>query len=580
MLLRRCLVAPAALLSALAASPAAAAAAAAPATCRNLTGSWCCGMTSLTQAGADGSSISTTADYGSGVGTLSGSFLSMQFSNQPAGTLLNATVAEDCGSIAFSTGTVWTRPWTPSVPAPDWASTLTGILELNTLAYTSPSGNGSGDGSGTWASLMPKISHWKGLGVGGIWLAYFNNVTAHFYGIRSVYAAIDPPQLDLGLGTAAEFHAFVAACHDAGVKVFLDVIGHGLVNESPYVRDHPEWFAGGSWGMVDYNYSNSDFLAWWENVWLGYILGADSVANGIDGVRIDIADPSWWKSGAWDRIAGKAAAAGHPIAVWGEGSRYHFSQHDFFAPVANLTAAVLGAQAAGQCLNTYQLSCHDSGWESAPGNYFFVRGSRAQFGSGALTPFIPLWLGGDEYDEDPVTDLPLLKKDLYGTSGLPGGWMYGSVRDWSQLSAPNGRQALMLSDAAAILAAVAAHADVLHRNACATNMASLAADVDVGGGGALAIDPYVRWLPGAAAGKAVLVLANTDRSDAANVTVRVPLSRLGLDGASFFEVSMLFGGGAPQRLPASALAGGLKISIAADGAPGGGLAVVLVVPSA
>jgi hypothetical protein len=62
---------------------------------------------------------------------------------------------------------------------------------------------------------------------------------------------MDPPVRDPALGTPAEFKAFVDACHAAGIKVMLDVIGHGLVNESHWVAEHPQWFAGGSWGMTD-----------------------------------------------------------------------------------------------------------------------------------------------------------------------------------------------------------------------------------------------------------------------------------------------------------------------------------------
>ena len=527
----------------------------------------------MTQS-ADGASITTFADYGTGVGTVSGSLLSVLFSNAP-GAPINGTVAPDCNSVAWTDGASWQRaaaPWQPAVPAPAWAGTLSGILELNALAYTSPSGNGStGDGSGTWASLMPKVEHWRALGVGGIWLAYYNIATAHFYGIRSVYAATDPMTLDAALGSVAEFDAFVAACHAADIKVFLDVIGHGLVNESAWVKAHPDWFAGGSWGMVDYDYTSPGFLAWWATVWLEYVLG-----HGADGFRIDIADPSWWATGVWDDIAAAASAGGRDIAVWGEGSRYHFSQHDLVAPQANLTASAEAARAVGHCLNTLQFSCHDSGWESAPGNYFFLRGSRAHFAYGALSTYIPLWLGGDEYDEDPVTDLPSLKMDLYGVSGKPGGWMYGSARDWSQLEDPSGRQALMLADTTALLAVQRAHADVLHRDSCAAHVLSLGARVS-GAGAPLALDPYVRFLPGA---KAVLVLASTDAAAATTVSVDVPLAEMGLGGAALFEVTLLFGGAgaAPQReLPASALAA-LQVTIAADKSAGGGATVLLIVP--
>ena len=542
-----------------------------PPACLNLTSFWCCETTNLTQS-SDGVTITTSADYGTGAGILSGSSLSVLFSNAPS--LINGTVSSDCNSILWTDGAEWKRaepPWQPTIPPPTWANTLSGILELNALAYTSPQGNGTGDGSGTWASLLPKISHLKSLGIGSIWVAYYNVATTHFYGIRSVYAALDPITLDDELGSVDDFDTFVTACHDAGIKVFLDVIGHGLVNESKWVSSNPEWFSGGSWGMVDYDYSSPGFLAWWATIWLEYVLSRQ-----IDGFRIDIADPSWWRTGVWDDIASAARAGGREIAVWGESSRYHFSQHDFFAPQDNLTASVRSAQLKGQCLNTLQFSCHDSGWESSPGNYFFLRGSRAQFAYGVLSPFIPLWLGGDEYDEDPVIDLPNLKKDLFGKSGEPGGWMYGSVRDWSHLDNPTGRQALMLADTTQILSIQSTHADVLHRDACATQMISIGERVSVTSTPPLLpLDPYARFIKGI---KAVLVIAST--SDVSqNITVNVPLDQFGFAEILFFNVVVVYGGDSSvRRMPASALCA-LALQIIADKTPGGGAIVVVITPT-
>lgn len=536
-----------------------------PPACSNLTGWWCCEETNVTQVGG---TITTTASYGEGSGTLTGSSLRINFTN--AASELHATVSSDCSTVTFDTGVAWSRaapPWTPSVAAPAWASSLN-IIEINTLTYTSPAGMGTtGDGSGTWSSLLPKVEYWRRLGVTGLWLAYYNLATPHFYGVRSVYAATDPPTLDPALGPPEGFTAFVEAAHAAGIKVFLDVIGHGLVNDSSIVAQHPAWFKGGSWGMVDYDYGSADFIDWWQSVWTGWVNKYH-----VDGVRIDIADAAWWATGVWDRIASAAAASGHEIAVWGESSRYHFSQHDAVAPVNNLTAATLAAAAAGRCLNTLQLSCHDHGWESSPGNYFFLRGSRAQLGAAALSAFIPLWLGGDEYDEDPVIDAPALKKDLYGTSGLPGGWMYGSVRQWNQLAAPH--QAATFNDSAAILGIFNTHTDVLAHDACtaAPRIASLVCDPPLA-----PLDPFVRWLSGA---KAILVFPNSAKT-AITTTVAVPLARCGFDAAQdMFTVTHLFGGPLePARVSAAALAH-FPVTISPDATPGGGLVVLLIEPTA
>lgn len=542
--------------------------------CTNLTGSWCCEETVVVQTGIN---VATSAIYGTGIGIVTNYTINITFTNAPNPII--GTLALNCNSISWENGAQWVRsakPWIPSVPAPEWASNLSAILEINALAYTSPNGNGTGDGSGTFASLTAKVPYLQSLGINGLWLAYYNIATRHFYGIRSVYAAIDPQTIDPTLGTPEDFTTFVTACHTANIKVFLDVIGHGLVNESKWIKLHPEWFNGGSWGMVDYNYSNIGFLDWWASVWEYYILGQETIENGVDGFRIDISDPSWWTSGIWDKIANKAVESGHPVAIWGESSRYHFSQHDLIAPINNLTQHAVGDKALGNCLNTLQLSCHDSGWENNPGNYFFLKGSRAQFANGALHVYIPLWLGGDEYDEDPVIDLPLLKKDLYGTSGLPGGWMYGSVRNWSQLDNPSSRQSLMLADTTALLSVQRLHADVLHRNVCIAEFMSLNNAIS-GTDAPLTLDPFARWLPSI---KAILILAN-DGLKSANIVINVPLSVMGFNPNDFFDVTVLYGAGEPipKRMSGLSLSM-LNITIQPDLTPGGGAHVIMITPVA
>lgn len=47
----------------------------------------------------------------------------------------------------------------------------------------------------------------------------------------------------------------VAAAHDNSIKVFLDIISHGVVDESALIKQHPEYFEPkGSWNMHDYNW--------------------------------------------------------------------------------------------------------------------------------------------------------------------------------------------------------------------------------------------------------------------------------------------------------------------------------------
>lgn len=548
----------------------------------NLTGWWCCEETQVFHAANN--TVTTSASYGTGIGVYepATATLRVTFSNAqpPKGQVLNGTVntTSACGSIAWSNGAEWDRtpppppPFVPTVPAPSWATTLS-IYELNPLAWTSPNGTGPGWGSGTWASTIARLPHLAALGVSAIWLAGYSNQTAHFYGIKSVYAAVDQTFLDPALGSEQDFADVVTACHALNIRVLLDVIGHGVVNESPLVAQHPDWFSGGSWGMRDFNYSSPGFLAYWTGVWEGYIN-----TYGIDGVRIDVADMAFLP--VWNTIAQAATDAGRPIVVMGESNRYHMSQHDLTAPVTDVPSA-LAAIPQDHCLNTMQFSCHDHGWESGPGNYFFLQGSRAAWGyMGPLSPFIPLWLGGEEYWEDPVQDVPLLQQDLYGTSGKPGGWMYGSVRQWAQIDGQpaSDPHAAMLQDFTALLAVASAHADVLHHDRCTAQLLPL--PLLIPPAQPLGYVPYVRYLPSR---KAVLVIANggTAPAGAADITVTVPLATMGLAGKGSYNLTWLYGGvGTGYSATVSeAELGGYPVYVPPDGVPRGGLTVLLLLPS-
>lgn len=80
---------------------------------------------------------------------------------------------------------------------------------------------------------------------------------------------------------------------------------HGVVNDSPLIAEHPDWFHGGSWGMSDY--ANPEFRRWWIELWTSYVRDF-----GIDGYRVDVSliDPI-----IWDEITERCAALGKPIAV-------------------------------------------------------------------------------------------------------------------------------------------------------------------------------------------------------------------------------------------------------------------------
>ena len=75
------------------------------------------------------------------------------------------------------------------------------------------------------------------------------------------------------------------------------------MNDSPLIKQHPDWFIGGTWGMTDYDYSNTEFQQWWVDVWVNYV-----EEYGVDGFRLDVPVPD--QMHLWDSIALKCRNTG------------------------------------------------------------------------------------------------------------------------------------------------------------------------------------------------------------------------------------------------------------------------------
>jgi len=191
---------------------------------------------------------------------------------------------------------------------PEWMKDLI-IYEVATKGFTSP----HGPQSGTFASLRSKLTYLQELGITGIWLTGYSLCDPHhFYNVWTQYAVIEPDKLDPTLGTSEEFKDLIDEAHRRGIRVFLDVITHGLMKDSPVIRDHPRWFRGGSWGMTDFDWhgGHTDLDDWWVKIYTEFV-----TVFGADGYRLDV---SIYRPDLWERIRRNAAAAGHPIVIWEE----------------------------------------------------------------------------------------------------------------------------------------------------------------------------------------------------------------------------------------------------------------------
>lgn len=203
---------------------------------------------------------------------------------------------------------------------PEWVKDLV-IYEIPVKSYTSPGGLGTGN----FASLKEKVPYLAGLGINGVWLSGHSwSDATHFYNIWTQYACIRPDVLDPSLGTGEEFGEMIDEFHRHGIRVFLDIITHGVMSYSPLVYEKPHWFKGSTWGMADYDWfgGHEDLDQWWVRTHTDYV-----TRYGVDGYRLDV---EIYRPDLWWRIKENAAAAGHPIAVFNEHGALTDNVADFF----------------------------------------------------------------------------------------------------------------------------------------------------------------------------------------------------------------------------------------------------------
>ncbi len=307
----------------------------------------------------------------------------------------------------------------------NWVKDLV-IYEVNPYAFTSPNGAGiDGGGSGTFKSMNEKIPYLSDIGINGIWLAGFSHATSHFRGIPSVYATTDPSVLDPRLGTTEDFKQLIATAHKYGIKIFLDVITHGVTNDSPLLTEHPDWFEGTSWGMTDFKYDHPGFRKWWVATWTNYV-----IEYNIDGFRLD--GPNGYDSdektlAIWDEIITFCGLHGKEILVFPENMRLHFQQGlDGEPPILPTETH----KPIKNRLLSRPISNHDFGIDKkADRSYYALKGSRFKLAYCYIfSTAIPILMSGEEFNAE-YRPLPAAQKDMFGGGG-PSAWLYASWLNW------------------------------------------------------------------------------------------------------------------------------------------------------
>jgi alpha-glucosidase len=101
-----------------------------------------------------------------------------------------------------------------------------------------------GDGVGDLRGITQRLDHLVWLGVDAFWLSpIYPSPLADFGYDVSDYTAVDPQ-----FGSLDDFDELVAAAHERGLRVLLDLILCHTSIEHPWFREHPDWYI---WSPVD-----------------------------------------------------------------------------------------------------------------------------------------------------------------------------------------------------------------------------------------------------------------------------------------------------------------------------------------
>lgn len=175
----------------------------------------------------------------------------------------------------------------------DWVKSAN-IYEVNVRQYTP---------EGTFNAFKAHLPRLKEMGVDILWFMPIYPISKENRKgtLGSYYAVTDYTKVNPNFGTLADFQAVVDEAHSLGMKVILDWVANHTGWDSPWIKEHPDWYTknakgeitdpikenGESWGwtdVADLNFDNMemrqaqiDAMKYWVR------------DIGVDGFRCDVA---------------------------------------------------------------------------------------------------------------------------------------------------------------------------------------------------------------------------------------------------------------------------------------------------
>src|SRR5690349_10739575 len=126
--------------------------------------------------------------------------------------------------------------------SPDWLRDAV-VYEVFPRAFSA---------EGNFKGVIPQLDRLKSLGVSVIWL-----MPVHPVGklkakgsLGSPYAVRDYDAVNPEYGTGDDLKKLVAAAHQRGMKVFIDIVINHTSWDSTLLRKHPDWFTHDAGGHI------------------------------------------------------------------------------------------------------------------------------------------------------------------------------------------------------------------------------------------------------------------------------------------------------------------------------------------
>ncbi|MFA7206883.1 MAG: alpha-amylase family glycosyl hydrolase [Saccharofermentanales bacterium] len=329
--------------------------------------------------------------------------------------------------------------------SPDWVKSLV-IAQIRIESISE---------EGTFTAALPALDYLQDLGVSGVWVSpvfekgidedNINNDKINQNGFN----VKEPDKIEPSLGTEAELITFVKEAHKRDIRVFLDVVPHGVSTQSSLVTEHPDWFRRDddgelkiTWGkMHDFIFNKTAVEEYWIETCVDLVKRLD-----IDGFRCDL-EPGCFGTMTWGKIRQRCWDEGYKIAIFSEivsdrGAGFDFDQNGIYpydltdrskrvkyradlflrenivdAVQQGLEHSTFDKQAAGQGgqdrFYSFALSNHDM--------VLTTKGSRFRFAYQAIfSPYLPVFFIGEEMNYDTIHGLLYVEKIDLSKAELPG----------------------------------------------------------------------------------------------------------------------------------------------------------------